>query len=165
MSRAAETRSVEAIRYDRSNKGRIVVAIAAALLSAGSLTMGLNKTDTRTTGSDQAPSQRTKVTASSSSEPKSFGADPVRPVATAMKDPYEVRTSQSQEIAQQSTVDRTPDGIDADVVAPAPAETYFRSCAEVRAAGRAPILRGQDGYRSGLDRDGDGRACESKPRY
>lgn len=41
---------------------------------------------------------------------------------------------------------------------PAP---YYRSCAEVRAAGKAPIRRGQPGYRPGLDRDGDGVACDT----
>ena len=40
---------------------------------------------------------------------------------------------------------------------PAP---YYPNCAAVRAAGKAPLLWGQPGYRSGLDRDGDGRACE-----
>lgn len=40
------------------------------------------------------------------------------------------------------------------------ATPYYRNCAAARAAGVAPILRGQPGYRSGLDRDGDGVACE-----
>ncbi|MDP9436820.1 MAG: excalibur calcium-binding domain-containing protein [Actinomycetota bacterium] len=30
----------------------------------------------------------------------------------------------------------------------------------VHAAGRAPLFRGQAGYRAGLDRDNDGVACE-----
>jgi hypothetical protein len=37
---------------------------------------------------------------------------------------------------------------------------YYKNCAEARAAGAAPIYRGQPGYRPGLDRDGDGIACE-----
>lgn len=37
---------------------------------------------------------------------------------------------------------------------------YFGSCKEARAAGAAPIRQGEAGYRSGLDRDGDGIACE-----
>ncbi|MCJ1961996.1 excalibur calcium-binding domain-containing protein [Novosphingobium mangrovi (ex Hu et al. 2023)] len=40
------------------------------------------------------------------------------------------------------------------------AQAYYPNCAAVRAAGRAPLLRGQAGYRRGLDRDGDGLACE-----
>lgn len=37
---------------------------------------------------------------------------------------------------------------------------YYPNCAAARAAGAAPIRRGQPGYRPGLDRDGDGIACE-----
>lgn len=55
----------------------------------------------------------------------------------------------------------------ASVTPPAPspkpssgAEPYYANCAAARAAGVAPIMRGQPGYRSGLDRDDDGVACE-----
>lgn len=37
---------------------------------------------------------------------------------------------------------------------------YYSGCAEVRAAGRAPLYAGQPGYREGMDGDGDGMACE-----
>jgi hypothetical protein len=40
--------------------------------------------------------------------------------------------------------------------APAP----FTSCADARAAGAAPVLRGDPGYAPALDGDGDGVACE-----
>jgi Excalibur calcium-binding domain len=36
----------------------------------------------------------------------------------------------------------------------------FRTCADARAAGAAPLLRGQPGYAYHLDADGDGIACE-----
>ena len=39
-------------------------------------------------------------------------------------------------------------------------EIYFANCSEARAAGAAPIRVGEPGYRSGLDRDKDGVACE-----
>ncbi|WP_084384933.1 excalibur calcium-binding domain-containing protein [Novosphingobium naphthalenivorans] len=38
--------------------------------------------------------------------------------------------------------------------------TYYPNCAAARAAGAAPLRRGDPGYRAGLDRDGDGIACE-----
>lgn len=38
--------------------------------------------------------------------------------------------------------------------------TYFANCASARAAGAAPLRRGNPGYRAGLDRDNDGVACE-----
>lgn len=37
---------------------------------------------------------------------------------------------------------------------------YYRSCAEARQVGAAPLHKGAAGYRSGLDGDGDGTACE-----
>lgn len=36
----------------------------------------------------------------------------------------------------------------------------YRNCSEARAAGAAPIRRGEPGYGEHLDRDGDGIACE-----
>ncbi|WP_440164991.1 GmrSD restriction endonuclease domain-containing protein [Arthrobacter sp. SAFR-044] len=47
-------------------------------------------------------------------------------------------------------------------VAPAGASTvvYYANCAEVVAADAAPLYAGTAGYRSGLDGDGDGVACE-----
>lgn len=38
--------------------------------------------------------------------------------------------------------------------------SYFRSCADARAAGAAPVRRGDAGYSRKLDRDGDGIGCE-----
>lgn len=52
-------------------------------------------------------------------------------------------------------------------VAPRPAQpdsesssAYYQNCDAARAAGAAPLRRGEAGYRSGLDRDNDGVACE-----
>jgi Flp pilus assembly protein TadB len=45
-------------------------------------------------------------------------------------------------------------------VAQVRSSTYFRNCAAARAAGAAPIRRGQPGYAPHLDRDDDGIACE-----
>jgi beta-N-acetylhexosaminidase len=44
-------------------------------------------------------------------------------------------------------------------VAATPA-VYYANCDQARAAGAAPIQRGEPGYRLGLDRDHDGIACE-----
>jgi hypothetical protein len=38
---------------------------------------------------------------------------------------------------------------------------YYANCTAVRDAGAAPIYRGEPGYRSALDRDGDGIACDT----
>jgi len=39
---------------------------------------------------------------------------------------------------------------------------YFKSCKAAKAAGYSDIKKGEPGYSSKLDRDGDGIACESK---
>lgn len=44
-----------------------------------------------------------------------------------------------------------------------PTWTWYRNCRQARAAGVAPLLRGDPGYRSGLDADNDGVACEPYP--
>jgi hypothetical protein len=44
---------------------------------------------------------------------------------------------------------------------PPPPSVYYANCDAVRAAGKAPLYRGQPGYRAGLDRDNDGVACEN----
>ena len=38
----------------------------------------------------------------------------------------------------------------------------FANCAEARAAGAAPVRRGEPGYGPHLDRDGDGVGCEPR---
>ncbi len=54
--------------------------------------------------------------------------------------------------------------------APAPvreqSSVYYKNCQAARNAGAAPLYRGGPGYRSELDRDGDGIACEwSKKKH
>ena len=43
----------------------------------------------------------------------------------------------------------------------APSGTSYANCSEAKAAGAAPISRGEPGYSSKLDRDNDGIACET----
>ncbi|MHA0036755.1 excalibur calcium-binding domain-containing protein [Deinococcus sp. PESE-13] len=54
----------------------------------------------------------------------------------------------------------TPKPTTTPAVPTSPAGTIYRSCAEARAAGAAPLRRGLPGYNPKLDRDGDGVACE-----
>ncbi|WP_240644463.1 excalibur calcium-binding domain-containing protein [Paenibacillus paeoniae] len=39
-------------------------------------------------------------------------------------------------------------------------EVVYANCAAVRAAGKAPLHKGEPGYSKKLDRDGDGVACQ-----
>ncbi|MGW9372944.1 excalibur calcium-binding domain-containing protein [Streptomyces xanthophaeus] len=38
--------------------------------------------------------------------------------------------------------------------------TYYKNCDAAKAAGAAPIRKGKPGYRTALDKDGDGIACD-----
>ncbi|MFC8429734.1 excalibur calcium-binding domain-containing protein [Streptomyces sp. NPDC057253] len=57
------------------------------------------------------------------------------------------------------TVTETAEAPEAVTTAPAP-DVYYENCDEARAAGAAPLHRGDPGYGPHLDRDGDGVACE-----
>lgn len=64
--------------------------------------------------------------------------------------------------APTTTVTTTPGTSSApprDVPAGGP-EPVYENCDEVRAAGAAPIYRGDPGFREKFDRDGDGVGCE-----
>lgn len=45
---------------------------------------------------------------------------------------------------------------------PPPPGLFFPDCGAVRAGGALPLLAGEPGYRTGLDSDGDGIACEEQ---
>jgi hypothetical protein len=45
-------------------------------------------------------------------------------------------------------------------IATQPEPVYYANCDAVRAAGKAPLYKGSPGYRSGLDRNNNGVACE-----
>lgn len=61
--------------------------------------------------------------------------------------------------ASQAPMTEPPAAL-AEVPAAPAKDVYYKNCDAVRAAGAAPILRGEPGYRKALDRDGDGVGCE-----
>ena len=104
-----------------------------------------------------------------------------RQVAVKTKYALAVTPSEQAAIARQldrcpgepatRDVDRAPTRVDQNItdpgLAPSPspgpaagAGVYFENCDAARAAGAAPVRRGDAGYGPHLDRDGDGSACE-----
>lgn len=63
--------------------------------------------------------------------------------------------------ASRALAPRTPPPRNAPGVRPT---RPFANCAEARAAGAAPVRRGDPGYGPHLDRDGDGVGCEPRRR-
>lgn len=78
------------------------------------------------------------------------GAVP-RPLATATQ-PAPTTRAPVRPTPKKTTPKKTPRSV------------YYASCAQVRAAGAAPLHRGEPGYRAGLDRDNDGTACDTTGR-
>ncbi|MGH3654586.1 excalibur calcium-binding domain-containing protein [Glutamicibacter sp.] len=77
----------------------------------------------------------------------------------AVKKAEQKRLAEQQEaarIAEQEAIEEVY-----EAPAPAPASAFYANCTEARAAGAAPISRGEPGYASHLDRDGDGIGCDS----
>lgn len=74
-------------------------------------------------------------------------------------------------VAEQAPAPSPTEAPEPSAPAPSPSPTVtqpqqsggdvsYRNCTAVRAAGKAPLHRGDPGYSSKLDRDGDGVACE-----
>lgn len=95
-------------------------------------------------------------------------------VAAALAD-VEARTvdltARETDLANREAALATAQASAAQQAAPAPAaaapavsspstSVYFDNCDAARAAGAAPVRRGDPGYRAGLDRDNDGVGCE-----
>lgn len=70
------------------------------------------------------------------------------------------QTLQARPVGAPATAPQPAPPRAASTPPPAPAGVTYRSCAEARAAGAAPLRAGQPGYSRNLDRDGDGVACE-----
>src|SRR5215475_5140854 len=70
------------------------------------------------------------------------------------------QTTTAQTTTAAPTRSPTPTRTAAARPKPPPAEPYYHNCTAARAAGAAPIRRGEPGYRPALDADNDGIACE-----
>jgi hypothetical protein len=76
--------------------------------------------------------------------------------------PPATTTAAAEPEAAPTTADPPP--TNAPAAEPSAAPVSYAGCAAVRAAGKAPLRRGQPGYRAALDADRDGVACESATR-
>ena len=131
-------------------------AVSCVAMVGGS-TKDSTRTVTSTVISTVVKSTTHTVTKSPSSEPAPPPAEP----AAEENAPEPVVGNEVAEEQNQihGFVAPPPAPEPAPASAPAPA-AYYRNCGEAKAAGAAPLYLGSPGYRSDLDRDGDGVACE-----
>lgn len=95
------------------------------------------------------------ATPSSSPTPSASATPSESPSPTVIPSPVPTTEAPAQAPAAEAPAQQ----------APAQSSVYYETCADARAAGAAPLHRGEPGYRPGLDRDGDGVACEPKKKH
>lgn len=102
---------------------------------------------------EQARTARLGIWSGTFQEPAAFRASDPAFLAEAAEDERRLERDRRQEMAPSRPAGSSRAG------------ASFRNCQEARAAGAAPLQRGQPGYRIELDADGDGIACEPiRPR-
>jgi Excalibur calcium-binding domain len=138
----------------------VVTALAALLAGCGSDLPKIPTEPTWSTASESPTASTTPVATSA----------PTTTTVLAAAEPLPLRRVPPTRPRVPTTLRAAPRGT--TTAAPGPATTqkrtttekasgpYFRSCTEAKAAGAAPLHVGEPGYRSGLDGDGDGVACQ-----
>lgn len=64
-----------------------------------------------------------------------------------------------------TTEEKTAAAVKANAIQHIERSVYYAGCNTVRAQGKAPLYRGDPGYREGMDGDNDGIACEPYHGY
>lgn len=141
-------KQVTCIQHDRDDYGRVVASctagridIAAEMVGAGYAVAYLHYSDAYLPNEARARSLGIGIWGSEFDDPAAWRvahgvAEPARPAAPAPRD---------ESGAWGATVS---------------APVYYRNCDAARAAGAAPLRRGEPGYRQEMDGDNDGVACE-----
>lgn len=141
------------------------VLAGALLLTGCSSSVRAPKVTPSASSSSTSASASASVSATPSSSPTpSASATPSEsPSPTVTPSPVPTTETPAQAPAAEAPAQQAP----AQPVQQAPAQSsvYYETCADARAAGAAPLHRGEPGYRPGLDRDGDGVACEPKKKH
>lgn len=148
MRSLVDGRQLQCTSVDRDVYGRTVatcresgVDIAAAMLDKGLAIALDNAPDAYLARAGQSKAKRAGIWASEFETPATYrAANPRSDGVPARPAVVPARIASPQRTAATGFV--------------------YRNCAEARAAGAAPIRRGQPGYGAHMDGDGDGIACE-----
>jgi hypothetical protein len=109
------------------------------------------------------PAASTPRTAQSTAEPTETDSESTSPdpsdTATTSEPTTLSDTPSPSQAPSPGTPGSTPTQASSTPGQPSAAPVRYRNCGAVRAAGKAPLLRGQPGYEPRLDPDHDGIAC------
>ena len=121
------------------------------------------------TGSEKSAMQRVLASCPTQTVPDYTGVKAASATDTAQQDQQTQEQTDQQDAQEQTEQQRQAEAAQAQAQEQAQQQSqqqdsgssvYYKNCTAARAAGAAPIYQGQPGYRSALDRDHDGVACE-----
>lgn len=135
---------------------------AAPAVVAGGVGIALLLSQVDGPGSDRAPSPPTPTRTTTSYPSRTLPPpSPTYAPPSFTTTPTPLPTSEAPVYSTPTTTYLPPPTTSvAPVYEPAPERTYYRNCRQAHADGRYNIPVGDPAYRPGLDRDGDGYACE-----
>lgn len=136
------------IKSERGSVGIIIAVVVVVLIGIGVLS---NNSSNSSSGSSTSDSS-----SSSLSEPdySDYESKYDESDYSSSYDSYD----QYDDYDYSSGYDNEP--ADEPTTTTSSSNVYYANCSAARAAGAAPIYRGEAGYRAPLDRDNDGVACE-----
>ena len=110
---------------------------------------------------DPTPAPSENPTPAPTTEPSAEASESAssEPSAPAVEDAKETKPAEDQKSNEQKSDENA-------APAPQPSESFrFQNCADVEAAGEAPIRKGHPDFRPKFDADGDGVGCEQPVDY
>ncbi|MFF3182796.1 excalibur calcium-binding domain-containing protein [Rhodococcus pyridinivorans] len=154
----------------RANRGLLAVGAVMFIVVVGAVLAAVSRPDTGLPAGTSPSASMTTVrelssavttqetTRSDTQAPTKVESSSAIPTTTVVTPPPPLLTPSRTPTYLPPPPVNTPDY----TPPPAPSDSwaYYKNCDAARNAGAAPLLRGQAGYRSELDRDDDGVACE-----
>ena len=101
----------------------------------------------------------TTLTETITKDPETVPPPAEEPIREEIENPVQEQHAFADPV-EEPVVEEAPEEPVAPAPDPEPVSAYFSNCAEARSVGASPLYAGMPGYRPGLDRDGDGVACE-----
>ncbi|WP_020389598.1 excalibur calcium-binding domain-containing protein [Kribbella catacumbae] len=147
---------------------RAALKAGIGIVATGLLAVGCAAETDTGKASSQSSATTTATATPSATQSKPAGLVSIPPVKKATKAPLKPTIKPTLKATKKPTrkpTVRVTTKPTPKPTKPKPTKTaedvYYANCSEVRAAGAAPIHRGEPGYSSKLDRDNDGVACEN----
>ncbi|MCX4700923.1 excalibur calcium-binding domain-containing protein [Streptomyces sp. NBC_01373] len=137
-----------------ARKRYVLPALALALFIGVGIGSGDTTTSTDAKPAAAEPQPTVTVTATATAQ-ETAEPEPAATVTATETVKVKVKVDVTRTVTAQPAAGGDDGSSEADT------DVYYETCTAVRAAGAAPIRRGEPGHASHLDRDNDGVACDT----